>query len=211
MKCSWKALPILILSICAVFADLDAQDRDLIQFSGFVMTSDSLAGIPYCHIYIEHTSRGTASDFDGYFSFAAREGDTIAFSAVGHKEDRFIIPVDLDKKKYSVIQLMTQDTIYLSETIIYPWPSREQFRQAFLSADVPDDQLELARKNLERERLRELGEAMAMDANENTDYYFRQEAYKFYYEGQAPPMNIFNPFAWAEFIQAWKRGDYKRK
>jgi hypothetical protein len=24
-------------------------------------------------------------------------------------------------------------------------------------------------------------------------------------------MNIFNPAAWSEFIQAWKRGDFKRK
>ena len=24
-----------------------------------------------------------------------------------------------------------------------------------------------------------------------------------------PPQNIFNPFAWAEFIKAWKRGDFK--
>jgi len=26
-----------------------------------------------------------------------------------------------------------------------------------------------------------------------------------------PPMNIFNPAAWSEFIQAWKRGDFKNK
>ena len=25
------------------------------------------------------------------------------------------------------------------------------------------------------------------------------------------PQNIFNPFAWGEFIQAWKRGDFKNK
>jgi hypothetical protein len=31
------------------------------------------------------------------------------------------------------------------------------------------------------------------------------------YAGQNPPQNIFNPAAWAEFIQAWKRGDFKRK
>jgi hypothetical protein len=24
-------------------------------------------------------------------------------------------------------------------------------------------------------------------------------------------MNIFNPAAWSEFIQAWKRGDFKNK
>ena len=31
------------------------------------------------------------------------------------------------------------------------------------------------------------------------------------YQGQIPPMNIFNPAAWSEFVQAWKRGDFKRK
>ncbi|RYY10091.1 MAG: carboxypeptidase-like regulatory domain-containing protein, partial [Chitinophagaceae bacterium] len=25
------------------------------------------------------------------------------------------------------------------------------------------------------------------------------------------PQNIFNPFAWNEFIKAWKRGDFKNK
>ena len=34
---------------------------------------------------------------------------------------------------------------------------------------------------------------------------------KTYYAGQIPPMNIFNPFAWAEFVKAWKRGDFKKK
>jgi len=25
------------------------------------------------------------------------------------------------------------------------------------------------------------------------------------------PMNILNPLAWADFIKAWKRGDFKKK
>jgi hypothetical protein len=106
---------------------------------------------------------------------------------------------------------MTFDTVFLSETVIYPWPTPEQFRQAFLSLNIPDDDLERARKNLERQRLKELGDAMVMDANENKDYYLRQQAAKFYYKGQTPPMNIFNPVAWAEFFKAWQRGDFKRK
>jgi hypothetical protein len=37
-------------------------------------------------------------------------------------------------------------------------------------------------------------------------------AQKSYYAGgQIPPMNILNPFAWAQFFEAWKRGDFKRK
>ncbi len=51
---------------------------------------------------------------------------------------------------------------------------------------------------------------MAMDGDENADYYMRQEAAEFYYDGQIPPMNIFNPFAWAQFIKAWKNGDFKK-
>ena len=39
----------------------------------------------------------------------------------------------------------------------------------------------------------------------------RQQANKAYYSGQLPPMNILNPAAWAEFIRAWKRGDFKKK
>ena len=29
--------------------------------------------------------------------------------------------------------------------------------------------------------------------------------------GQVPPQNIFNPIAWANFIDAWKRGDFRKK
>jgi hypothetical protein len=40
---------------------------------------------------------------------------------------------------------------------------------------------------------------------------FRQNSARLSYAGQVAPMNIFNPFAWNEFIKAWKRGDYKKK
>jgi hypothetical protein len=39
----------------------------------------------------------------------------------------------------------------------------------------------------------------------------RQASQKLYYSGQIAPQNIFNPFAWSEFIKAWKRGDFKKK
>jgi hypothetical protein len=50
-----------------------------------------------------------------------------------------------------------------------------------------------------------------MNGREANNYYFKQNQKKFYYNGQLPPQNIFNPFAWSEFIKAWKRGDFKSK
>ena len=106
---------------------------------------------------------------------------------------------------------MTHDTIHLDATVIYPWPSRDDFRDAFLALDVPDTYLDRARENLERERLREMGLALRPDGNETTDRFFRQEAQKYYYAGQPPPIRLFDVFAWKEFIDAWKRGDFKRR
>jgi hypothetical protein len=54
-----------------------------------------------------------------------------------------------------------------------------------------------------------LARSLPADAREAANYYLKQSATKYYYQGQAPPQNIFNPIAWADFIQAWKRGDFK--
>jgi len=41
--------------------------------------------------------------------------------------------------------------------------------------------------------------------------YMSSQADKLYYKGQTMPNNLLNPIAWAKFIQAWKRGDFKKK
>jgi hypothetical protein len=206
-----KQLLSLFLAVFIFSFSSFAQQQKLVQLSGLVLTSDSLMGIPFATVLIKGTGRGTITDYQGFFSLVAPKGDKIEFSCLGHKKMTVYIPDTLSKDKYSVIQLMTRDTFFLPETQIFPWPSKEQFKQAFLSLNVPDDDYERAKRNLERERLKELGQAMPMDANENVDYFFRKESYKYYYYGQVPPMNIFNPLAWAKFIEAWKNGDFKRK
>lgn len=168
-------------------------------------------GLPYATVLIKGTGRGTVTDYQGFFSMVVAKGDVIEFSSIGHRTNSFTVPDTLSLDRYSVIELLTRDTFYLPETQIFPWPTKEQFKQAFLSINVPDDDYERAKRNLDRERMKELGMAMKMDGKENADYYFRNESYKYYYYGQVPPMNIFNPLAWAKFIEAWKNGDFKRK
>lgn len=204
---------ICILFVCVVSLQLcfSQAHKPLVQLSGLVLTSDSLIGLPYATVLIKNEGRGTLSNYQGFFSLVTYVGDTVIFTSIGFRPEEIIIPDSLSLKKYSVIQLLTRDTIYLPETVIYPWPTKEEFRNAFLSLNLPDDDLARAKKNLERQRMKELGEAMTMDSKENADYYLRQQAQKFYYAGQAPPMNIFNPIAWSQFIQAWQNGDFKRQ
>lgn len=202
---------ILVLSLAFGSWNASAGVGDLVQFSGFAMTADSLMGVPYAHITIHNRGRVATAGPDGFFSFVARQGDTLYFTSLGYKPAVYIIPADLESEKYSVIQLMSKTAYYLKETIIYPWGDKEGFRQAFLALRVPQDDLDRAKANMEHERLAELGQTLEYDGNEASDQYMRAQAAKFYYYGQRPPMNIFNPLAWAEFIKAWKRGDFKKK
>jgi len=186
-------------------------ENNLIQFSGIVVTADSLIPVPYTNISIKNTWRGTIADFYGYFSFVAFKSDTIVFSAVGFKKGIFAIPDTITSNRYSLIQVMSSDTIMLTQTVIYPWPSREQFREAFLKFDVPDDDYERAKKNLDIAQLKEIEANYPMDGSMNFRNSMQLYQNRLYYNGQSQPITILNPFAWAEFIKAWKEGKFKRK
>ena len=59
----------------------------LVQFSGVVVSSDSLQPVPFANIFDKSTRRGTVSDYYGYFSFVAGFGDTIVFDDLAVDED----------------------------------------------------------------------------------------------------------------------------
>ena len=202
---------LICFSTAFSFGQKDTTKNTLIQFSGVVVSGDSLEAVPFCHIIDKSVRRGTTSDYFGYFSFVANKGDTIIFSSVGYKKANFIIPDTLKTSKYSLIQVMYKDTILLKTAHIYPWPSKEQFAEVFVNADIPNDDYKRAKANLERASLKERADATPMDGAMNYKWQMQQYQSKLYYAGQAPPINLLNPIAWSKFIKAWKNGDFKRK
>jgi hypothetical protein len=206
---------ILILTILSTFSAF-AQESDmnrtgLVQFSGVVVTGDSLLPIPFTSIMIRNTYRGTISDYYGFFSFVAKMGDTIEFSALGYKRASFVIPDTISDHRCSLIQLMFKDTILLKEVVIFPWPTKEQFKEAFLQLRIPTDDITRAQRNLDADQLFILGEMMPMDGSMNFRYQMEQQSSQLYYSGQLPPNNLLNPIAWSKFIQMWQQGEFKKK
>lgn len=175
------------------------------------MTADSLVGIPAVSITIKGQNRGTLTNDQGVFSIVVLKGDEIEFSHVSYKPKTISIPKSLEGNQYSVIQLMVADTVYLPATIIKPRPTPEQFARDFVNTKVPDDDIEIARQNTSEAKRRVLLRTVPGDGREATSIQFRNVANRAVYQGQVPPMNIFNPAAWADFIQSWKRGDFKNK
>jgi len=200
---------ILISAPFAVQAQFDKLKDSVVELYGVVMTADSLKAIPMVTLTVKGTGRGTFSNDQGVFSIVVLKGDQIEFTSIGYKPHLLRIPDTLKGNQYSVIQLMVIDAQFLPATIIKPRPTREQFERDFVNTKVPDDDIEIARQNTDAAKRRMLARSIPASAGEAASYYLKQSASRYYYQGQAPPQNIFNPVAWADFIQAWKRGDFK--
>lgn len=208
-----KRLIILPLAFLFFGSQSSAQQtyEGLVQFSGIVVTGDSLRPVPFVSIVIKSSYRGTISDFNGFFSFVARMRDTVEFSAIGFKKGQFIIPDTLETDRYSVVKILSRDTVLLQETVIYPWPTKDQFRQAFMNLKVPDDDYDRASRNMALAEMREMMLNMPMDGSGNYKALMLEQQNKKYMAGQYYSISLLNPVAWAKFIEAWQRGDYKRK
>lgn len=195
----------------AAKAQFEGFRDSVVQLYGVVMTADSLQALPSVSVVVKGQNRGTVSNNQGVFSIVVLKGDVIEFTSVGFKPKTVTVPKTLEGNQFSVIQLMVNDTVYLAATIIKPRPTREQFERDFLNTKFPDDEIETARKNNSEDTRRALLATLPRDGREAANSYLSKQAAKNYYSGQLPPQNIFNPFAWAEFIKAWKRGDFKKK
>lgn len=211
-----KRILLFLIFFAGFFVDeVEAQfetGRDsVVQLYGIVMTADSLVGIPAVNIMVKGQNRGTMTNNQGVFSIVVLKGDIVEFTHVSYKPKTITIPKNLEGNQHSVVQLLIQDTVYLPATIIRPRPTAEQFARDFVNTKVPDDDIEIARQNTGAAKRRALMSTTPGDGGEAASLQMRNAATRATYAGQVPPQNLFNPAAWAEFIKAWKRGDYKRK
>jgi len=206
-----KIYSLFIVFVFSVHLSSAQVNKKVIQFSGVVVNGDSLQPVPYTNISLKGSNHGTMSDYFGFFSVVAESYDTIVFSSLGFRQSQYIIPGDLKENHYSIIQMLQKDTILLKETVIFPWPTVEQFEIAFVNLQVPVDDQERMRINLSQEKIISISSTMPMDANMNYRNSTQQFNTKLYNAGQIPMNNLLNPIAWAKFVQAWKNGDFKRK
>lgn len=205
-------LPLLFFAISSATAQTSATEKQkLIQFSGVVLTADSLQPLPFSSVIIKNARRGTITDYYGFFSFVALKGDTIEFQNVGYKSASYIIPDTLSDNHYSIIQVMFRDTINLKEAVVYAWPSKEEFKRAFIELKLPDNDLKRAQRNFELASVKEIQDLVPYDGSINYKMALQQRTTAIYNAGQYPSITLLDPLAWSSFIQAWKNGAFRKK
>ena len=196
----------------AASSQTDSLSAQVVQVSGLVVTGDSLSPLTYCTVFRSRDRRGTMTDARGFFSLPALTGDTLEFSSVGYMSQQAVIPEGGELARVNLVQPMGRDTVTMNDAFVYPWPSRERFRQDFLALGLPNQGLDPAWDSPMDpmdvyDRLSEVGR----DGQSTSSNVLAAQAQQAGYAGQAPPVNLLNPVAWAQFLQALKSGDLRRQ
>ena len=210
------ALSIFFFAFCAIGNAQESPKPDLIQLSGIIVAEvdGRRTVVPYATVHLPIKRRGTYSDYRGFFTIVVERGDKVRFNCIGFDPVTITIPDTLTQDRYSLVQIMTQDTINLPETVIFPWPSKEHFKVEFLKMDVTPELQRRATENIANDYLAEARknpDMVAYGGRESANFYLRQQSREYVYLGQTPPMNIFSPLAWGQFFKAWKDGKFKKQ
>ena len=211
-----RTVKLLLLALAAWLPTSDGlkaqkTDNPYILFTGLVLTSDSLKPIPF--VAIKNNRRGLIgyTDVLGHFDIVVRKGDTLWFTQAEKVSSWHVIPDTLTGSRYNVVKTMVQDTIDIPVIFIRALPSKVFFDHDFVNSNPPDDAYERARKNLELEDAKDQLKLKPADPKASQQLLAASRAQQLYYYKQAPPQNYLSPVAWMQFLEAWKRGDFKKK
>lgn len=203
---------LLLLMCCVIIPGEAQQKKRVIQLSGVVLEEDSVSGepVPGVHIYVPKAGRGTTTNGMGFFSMPVLEGDEIVISAVGY--DRQNVTVAPDWPEYqTIIVTLTQDTTFLPEVVIFPFPTEEVFKQAVLAMNMPLDNSGIDKRNFNEELLALMVKTTPMDGYQNQRYYLDQWANSATYRYQPVTNPFLNVFNWAKFFSSLKQNNKKKK
>ncbi len=162
---------------------------------------------------------GTTTSTEGFFSFAVLPGDSIQFTSIGFKKEILVVPDSLDEKEYLARIIMLRDTTMLQEVTLYPWPTPDRLKDELLATRVNTTEEDIAMKNLAIQELKDRAAEMGYSPEEIQDFVIAANNASIYnygrYQGLTPGGAILgalsDPFAWQQFFEALKRGDFSSK
>jgi hypothetical protein len=186
-----------------------AQEKKLIQLNGRVI-NEMLEPLPFSHILIMNSYRGAITNSNGRYTLVVEVGDTVLFSAAGYKRKYLRMPGTVTKPFLQLDVQLEIDTLVIDAVEVYPWKSYEEFKEAFVNLKLPTDDMERARRNIALIRTQIIMD-YEPDAYANFQNIMEQQYRQTYSQNMNQSWQILNPFAWAKFFEALKRGDYKSK
>jgi hypothetical protein len=207
------SLILILLSVVPFFGYTQENEEvvdslQYIQLTGIVV-NDSLERLPFTAVYDKTTQRGVICDYFGFFALVVHPGDTLQFSFIGFKKKTYIVPETDQSNSLSIVSLLESDSIQSDPVDVYPWPSKDQFADAFVNLQIDNDAINQAKERLSPQEMAFVYGTMGSDASISYKAQTAQYLNQVYYRGQQAPNNLLNPVAWSNFLKSLNNGDLK--
>jgi len=200
---------VLFVSEVSFGQDNTADDSvKYVQLTGIVI-NDSLQRLPFTTIIDKSTHRGVIADYYGYFAMVVHPGDTIQFGYIGFKQKLFVVPEPDETNSLSIVTMLEDDTEIMDVIEVYPWPSKEEFAEAFINLEIDNDAINRAKQRLSPQEMAFVYGTMGSDASLSYKAQSKNYLDQVYYKGQQAPNNLLNPAAWSKFLKSLNNGDLK--
>jgi CarboxypepD_reg-like domain len=203
----------LLVAILPVIKTLAQGNEKAIIFTGIVVGGKNSEPLPGAFVFNSSAGRGTIANESGYFILSVFPSDSIVFSYVGFKKQYHIIPKKIEQS-YSAIVDLKEDVKMLAEVKVYPYPTEELFKKAFVDFELPDakDRDALA-KNTNERSMAMLAKTMGMGASANYRSFMNMQQNAVINRGFTNSIStaLMNPIAWMSFIKSVKQGDLTKK
>jgi len=206
----WKyGFVILLVSLFVSFCF--SQEKKLVQIRGLV-TNQQNDLLSYTFVYDKLGQKGYLTNDKGELNIFVERGTELLFSHIGYKKYSYTIPLIGNTDLLFLRIKLVPDTIFLKEITIFPWKTYQQFIQAFVNTQIPDDDISRAEQNFA------ILKSQLATMEEDDNFQSASIAYKImqqrmasdlYWKGQTQPMQIFNIMAWQEFIRYIREGKFK--
>ena len=201
----------ILVAFGHVYSQNSSVNQDSIKFIQLtgIVVNDSLERLPFTAVYDKSTRRGVIADYYGYFALVVHPGDTLQFSFIGFKRKTFVIPDTDSTNELSIVTLLESDTLKSETVEVYPWPSKEQFAEAFINLKIDNDAVERAKQRLSPQEMAFVYGSLGNDPSLSFKIQNQTHLNKIYYRGQQAPNNFLNPASWSSFLKSLNNGDLK--
>jgi hypothetical protein len=135
------------------------------------------------------------------------ENDEIINRAVGQDRQYTTIP-EGSPEYLTIVVTMIQDTTFLNEVVIVPFPTEEVFKQAVLALNIPMDN-GIDQRNFNEELMALMLKTAPMDGYQNQRYYLDQWAGSSNSKFQHVTNPFLNQFNWSKFFSSMKKDKKK--
>ncbi len=206
-----KYLVGILFVFFAVGAFAQQTEKPLVQFTGIIYNADSTKVIvPYVTITnVTAHNQVYISNYTGYFSFVVHEQDTLSFTSIGFAPQKIVIPANLASRSYTLQVLIKPQIVNLPTFRVFPWATTDEFKKDFLTMKLADDDLEIARKNIERITNPNAASSVSRDGPEIQSAWAQNEHYDIV-NSHSTVNPLLNPIAWGTLINQIAAGDKSR-